>query len=51
MKIGGKLEWDTPVRMRHLSIGKYLAIDDKPFNNKGQKILYLSDLPGANTLF
>jgi MIR domain len=51
MMKGGSLEWDKPFRMRHLSIGKYLAIHDKPLNDKEQFLLYLSDTPSPNTLF
>lgn len=34
MKEGGSLEWEKPFRLRHLSIGKYLAIHDKQLNEK-----------------
>lgn len=52
MKLGGHLEWGTTIRLRHLSIGKYLAICvDKTINATGSYLLYLADTPTPNTMF
>lgn len=52
MKYGGSIEWGKPIRLRHLSMGKYLAVNkDKPLDNKGSFLIYMNEFTEESSLF
>jgi hypothetical protein len=52
MKYGGPIEWGQAVRFRHLSMGKYLAINlDKTIDSKGTLLVFMTEFGETNSLF
>jgi hypothetical protein len=47
---GGKLEWGQPLRLRHFSLGKYLAIKTMGNSHDSDSCFYLSDKCSPNSL-